>query len=275
MSFEKMMLLQGDPRCGKGTVMEMTSNIIGLDQCASTTFDSLVETFGLEPLLGKLLCTFGDIRNPRQDIMTRAMERMLGVVGADPMPINRKGVTGLPQVRLKVRFMMAMNEIPSFIDHTRAMESRLLVLKHFGSHVDDADPRVKKRVVQEAKDGKLILHALEGLKRLRENNEFTIPESSEEIMQQFRSISAPVATFLGDCCTIEEGSMAYADAMFETWSGWCRTNARKSGLPEQFAKWLLGHAPTVKRGTFEDGDRVARVFNGIKIQDWAFERYAE
>ncbi len=273
MSFEKMMLLYGDPRSGKGTILEMMSNVVGVDQCCAVTLSGIVESFGLEPLLGKMVCTLGDVRNPSQKIMAAAMVIMLNIVGGDPMPVNIKGVRGLPQVYLKTRFTLAMNELPAFVDDTRAMESRLLILKHFGSHVDDEDPRIKKRVIHEAREGKLILHALNGLKRLRENNRFTKPESSNEIMTQFRAISAPVATFLQECCAVKSDSAVGMDSIFEVWVGWCKVSMRKPGLPEQFSKWLLGHAPSVKRDTTEDAGRVVQVFTGIEINDWAYEKY--
>ena len=274
-SFEKMMLLQGSPRSGKGTVIEMASNIVGADQHCTTTLRAMTERFGLQPFLGKHLCTLGDVRNPSASILRRALELMLGLVGGDPQPVEKKGVNDLPLVYLKARFMLAMNEILAVSDETGAMESRLLVLKHFGSHIKDEDHKIKKRVTQEAKEGKLIVNALNGLKRLRANNRFTEPKSSGEIMDQFRSMSAPVSTFLQDCCTVESDGVACLNSMFEVWSGWCRINARKSGLPEQFSKWLLGHVPSVKRSTSQNGERTVRVFTGIKIQEWAYERYIE
>ena len=274
-SFEKMMLLQGSPRSGKGTVIEMASNIVGTGQHCTTTLRAMTERFGLQPFLGKHMCTLGDVRNPSAGILRRALELMLGLVGGDPQPVEKKGVNDLPLVHLKARFMLAMNEILAVSDETGAMESRLLVLKHFGSHIRDADRKIKKRVIQEAKEGKLVMRALSGLKRLRKNNRFTEPKSSGEIMDQFRSISTPVSTFMQDCCTVESGEVASMDSMFEVWSGWCRINARKSGLPEQFSKWLLGHAPSVKRSASQDGERTMRVFTGIKVQEWAYERYVE
>jgi len=246
LSYEKFMMLYGDPRSGKGTVLDILHHTVGADQTCATSLRALIGRFGLAPLMGKTHCMFGDIRNPIRIVLSEALEIILGVVGSDIMPVDVKCKSALPSVQLKTRFTMAMNELPAFFDQSRAVESRMIVLHHPNSHVSDADPRIKKHIIREVKQGKMINFALEGFKRLNENKVFSVPASHEMVMAQFRSISAPVSTFMEECLIVSTGGEVDKTTMFSVWSAWCKRTGRKAGLPEQFGKWLLGHAPSIK-----------------------------
>jgi len=54
-SQEKLMFFVGRPGAGKGTVIEALRAVLGSEQVASTSFDTLIGDFGLQPLVGKLL----------------------------------------------------------------------------------------------------------------------------------------------------------------------------------------------------------------------------
>lgn len=284
LSREKFMMLYGDPRSGKGTALDILHYTVGEGQTCSTSLSALIGRFGLAPLMGKTSCTFGDIRNPVKTILSQALEIILGIVGSDRMQVDVKCKNALASVLMKVRFTMAMNELPAFFDHSRAVESRMLVLYHPNSHVSDADPRIKKHIIEEVKQGRMINFALEGLKRLNENNDWSVPESHEMVMSQFRSISAPVSTFLDECVVMDEGSEVDKSTMFAVWSAWCKRTGRKAGLPEQFSKWLMGHAPnvkTVRRRVKEDGnqpadksDRTYR-FTNVRLNQYATDNLLE
>jgi len=284
LSYEKFMMLYGDPRSGKGTVLDILHHTVGADQTCATSLRAIVGRFGLQPLVGKSHCVFGDIRNPIRVVLSEALEIILGVVGADSMPVDIKRINALPSVQLKTRFSMAMNELPAFFDHSRAVESRMLVLYHPNSHVGDADPRIKQRVIKEVKEGNMINFALEGFKRLNENKEFSVPESNEMVMAQFRSISAPVSTFIEECVVLCDGETVEKNTMFSVWSAWCKRTGRKPQLPEQFGKWLMGHSPKIKSKRFRmketgnqkvsDSDRVWKYTN-VKLSSYANDNLLE
>lgn len=268
LSYEKFMMLFGDPRSGKGTVLDILQHTVGADQTCATSLRALVGRFGLAPLMGKSHCMFGDIRNPIRAILSEALEIILGSVGADMMQVDIKCKNALPSVQLKTRFTMAMNELPAFFDHSRAVESRMLVLHHPNSHVLDADPRIKQRIIREVKEGNMINFALEGFKRLNGNKKFSVPASHDMVMAQFRAISAPVSTFIDECLDIGDGNVDKR-TMFSVWSAWCKRTGRKSGFPEQFGKWLMGHSPVIKSKRCWVGDDGNQIVGGTK-REWKY-----
>lgn len=267
-SREKIMLLHGKSRAGKGTMIDMYGHMLGSHAHTATDFESMIGTHGLEDMVGKLMCSIGDIRNPQSRIMSRALELKLRIVGGDPVPINKKNIP-IFRARLVCRFIMAMNELPSFMDHSGAMESRLLILSFPHGHVKDSSPHIKMKVASEARQGNLINYALEGLKRLRANDMFSEPPSSEPVWTQFRSVASPISTFVDECCHVAEDNTESLDCMFAAWRGWCKRNARKEFLPELFCRWVLGHLPRVQEMYSDIGNRRIKTFKGVSLNEWA------
>jgi len=275
-SQEKFLMLYGEPRSGKSTILEVITQTVGESMCGASKLPAIRHRFGLQLLVGKHLCTLGDIRNPSQEDLNGALEVILGIVGGDRVPVDFKTVPGLASILMPLRFAMGMNELPSFIDHTRALEGRLLVAYHAVSHVSDENPKIKRRIIADAKQGKMVNFALEGLKRLRTNDKFSVPKTRDMVIKRYRAISEPVSTFINDCCVAGKSVTSSKATMYAAWQGWCRANGRKPGLPAQFSRWLTGHIPTLEtRQIVDDDGRRVRTFCGVKLNRWAASTFLE
>jgi P4 family phage/plasmid primase-like protien len=251
MSYEKMMIFTGRPRSGKSTVLEALRHMLGYEQCCESSFQSLCGPFGLQPLEGTLAALIGDAKTPQASQSNSALEKLLQIVGGDPVTINRKGVTQLPTVQLKCRFTMAMNELPAFTDHTSALEPRLNLLHFENSYVGREDRHLKARLNKEADAGKIINFALRGLKRLREKQKFTLPDTSIILQDQFKAISSPIYVFVEECCMFakddrNQKSEAYwidSNLLFDVWRGWAKQNGIASGMKAQFLQRFRSNYP--------------------------------
>lgn len=251
MSYEKMMIFTGRPRSGKSTVLEAMRHVLGYEQCCESSFQSLCGPFGLQPLEGTLAALIGDAKTPRAAQASSALEKLLQIVGGDPVTINRKGVTQLPTVQLKCRFTMAMNELPAFTDHASALEPRLNLLYFENSYVGREDRHLKARLNKEADAGKIINFALRGLKRLRKKQKFTLPDTSIVLQDQFRAISSPIYVFVEECCKFakdsrnQDSNTFWVDPnlLFDVWRGWSKQNGMASGMKSQFLQRFRSNYP--------------------------------
>ena len=251
MSHEKMMIFTGRPRSGKSTVLEAMRHMLGYEQCCESSFQSLCGPFGLQPLEGTLAALIGDAKTPRAAQASSALEKLLQIVGGDPVTINRKGITQLPTVQLKCRFTMAMNELPAFTDHASALEPRLNLLHFENSYVGREDRHLKARLNKEADAGKIINFALRGLKRLRKNQIFTFPDTSAILQDQFKAISSPIYVFVEECCMfarddrIQKSEAFWVDQnlLFDVWRGWSKQNGIASGMKAQFLQRFRSNYP--------------------------------
>jgi putative DNA primase/helicase len=88
-SFQKMLLLVGQIRAGKGTILRILTEIHRKENVATPSTTSLTESFGLQPLLGKPVAIVADARFSGKDIQV-AIERLLNISGEDDVTVNRK-----------------------------------------------------------------------------------------------------------------------------------------------------------------------------------------
>ena len=282
MSMEKLMLMIGRPRSGKGTVVNALANVLGQGQCVSTSFQTLCTEFGYQPLIGKLAALLSDSKVPKPHEAEMALEKILQVVGRDPVGIRRMYLPYLSQVYLSCRFTIAMNDLPNIPDQANALEPRLNTLHFPNSYVGKEDPTLKFRLQEEAAKGKLINFALRGLINLRKGHRFAVPDSSEKMLDQLRELTTPVTAFIKDCCEFPGSEdnpkdfMVSKDDMYAAWVGWCEAQGRKfKGMKEQFGRWFVTSCPSVATlRTMLNGRRLY-AYGGVRLSNWALEDYLE
>jgi phage/plasmid-associated DNA primase len=226
----------------------------------------------MEHMEGKLAAMIGDAKTPQASQSDSALEKILQIVGGDPVTINRKGITALAIVQLRCRFTMAMNELPAFVDHASALEPRLNILSFGNTYVGHEDRFLKSRLNKEADKGKLINFALRGLKRLRENQKFTVPESAASLAEQFRVISNPIHEFTTECCEFARDCDAPVETfwvtkstMFNIYRDWCKANGRAIGMKARFFHRFLAANPSL--------DGKTNNVIGVRVSDEAKQEY--
>ena len=289
MSYEKLMLCTGRPRSGKGTVLNTLAAMLGHKQCVSTSFQTLSTEFGYQPLMGKLAVLLSDAKVPREKEAKAALEKILQVVGGDPIGVRRMHISFLPQIFLTCRFTIAMNDLPNLPDHANALEPKLLVLLFENSYAGKEDLSLKRELVEEAKQGKMINFALQGLRDLRRAKRFEVPQSSVEVIDKLREITTPITAFLSEFCEIEpvgtppkDNFYTVGDYMYEVWSRWSVAAGRHPQAKAQFTQMFLTACPSAKvaRISMDDGacanmksTRRHVVFRNVRLHEWVYTDY--
>lgn len=268
-SQEKLMLFVGRPASGKSTTLEVLQAVLGHDQYAKSSFKHLCSDFGLQPLMGKLATIMPDAHVPRQVDATQALETIKSIVGRDGVTINRKYLPQLPNCVLPCRFTIAVNELPELPDHARSLERRLNLL-HFPVTFEGREDRtLKDRLPQEAAG--VAIWALQGLRRLRKQGEFTVPASSGPVLDEFRRFITPVAEFISECC--EQGQYTTIKRqMFDAWKAWALDHGLRPGTRSRFGQRFMAQLPTIKSVRL-DGTTRPRAYVGIGLLPFAKEKY--
>lgn len=268
MTYEKLMMFVGRPRSGKGTVLHALASMLGDKQVCSTSFRQLCSGFGYQPLLGTLAALMGDAKVPRQADSAQALEKILQIVGGDPVGVDRKGIRALPQVHLSCRFTMAMNLLPYLPDHAQALEPRINLIQFDNSYIGKEDRTLKRRLKEEAPA--ILPWALEGLKRLRTTQEFTVPGTSKKAMDDLRAMTTPVWSFAQECCSTGKELEVEQDKAFAAWDAWCRSRSMRSGFREQFSQMLKAVCPDVVTDQKIVNNKPVPTYKGVELQPWVF-----
>ena len=184
-SQQKMLLLIGPPRSGKGTIARVLAEIIGRSNVCGPTTSSLASEFGLQPLLGKSLAVVSDARFSGESIQT-VIERLLCISGEDTITVARKHTDSL-NVKLNTRFMFLTNMAPALSDASTAISNRFLPVQITRSHLGSEDMKLLTRLLGE-KAG-ILNWAIEGWHRLRGRGKFLVPQSSLELAEDIADMS--------------------------------------------------------------------------------------
>jgi putative DNA primase/helicase len=242
LDMQKMLLLIGPTRSGKGTIARILTELVGRGHVAGPTLASLGTNFGLSPLLGKPLAIISDARLGNIPSHT-VVERLLSITGEDMLTVDRKyrdPWTG----KLPTRFVILTNELPRFRDSSGAIANRLLILRMTESFLGREDLNLQSRLRPELPG--ILLWALEGLDRLNVNGKFTEPESSRDAGTLMMDLASPVSAFVRDRCARRPDVSVPVDDLYHFWKSWAEANGHHPGAKSTFGRDLRAVVPELK-----------------------------
>jgi putative DNA primase/helicase len=261
-SQQKMLLLLGPRRSGRGTMMRVLQRLIGDSNVACPTLTSLGNDFGLEPLLGKLVAVINDARFDGRRDTAAIVETLLSISGEDSITINRKN-RSMITTKLPTRFVIVTNELPGFRDASRALTGRLLTLQLNQSWYGHEDQTLTDRLLTELPG--ILNWAVTGLRRLRDRGHFVQPESGREIINQMEEHASPIHAFICQRCEVAEDAEVLTEHLYQAWCQWCQHVGIPNGGAEQFGRDLRAAMPRVARGHPRVDGRQAYVYRGIRL----------
>lgn len=240
-SQQKMFLIIGPKRSGKGTIARVLTRLLGRDNVCGPTVSSLATDFGLQPLLGKSLAIVSDARFKGSET-SNVLERLLCISGEDFLTIDRKYQQSVT-VKLPTRFLFLTNELPRLADASGAIASRFLLLQLTNSFYGKEDHALSDRLAAELPG--VLNWAIAGWHQLRERGRFQQPKSSENALKELAGLTSPMSQFVEECCDVGPDCVVPVAVIFEAWRTWCNDNGRAPGHRQQFGRELRAYVPGV------------------------------
>jgi putative DNA primase/helicase len=242
--FQKMLMIVGPKRSGKGTIARVIRHLCGDVNVCGPTLANMSEQFGLSGLIGKTVAIIADARMSGRTDTAVVTERLLSISGEDMLSIPRKYLQDWGG-KLSTRFMLMTNELPRMEDSSGALSSRFLVLTLSESFYGREDHTLIERFIPELPG--ILLWALDGLDRLTARGRFVQPESAREMIQQLEDLGSPIGAFLRERCELGRGFEVTAHSAFEEWKAWCESNGREHpGSVQAFGRNLRAAVPWLK-----------------------------
>jgi putative DNA primase/helicase len=267
---QKMFMLVGPPRSGKGTILRVLEALVGYHNRVSPSLASLGTQFGLQPLIGKRLALISDARLSGRADQQPIVENLLRISGEDALTIDRKNIVPWSG-KLPARFVLATNELPAFSDASAALANRFLMLKLTKSFLGQEDQGLTSRLLKELPG--IVLWALDGLERLRHRGYFQRPSSADDLAADLLEQTSPVRSFVEDCCVLEVAAQCNRDDIFRAWKRWCELQGRDHpGTKVGFGRQLSAAFSSISRSQpREDGTRL-NLYTGIRLTEkWKWE----
>ena len=268
---QKMFLMIGLPRSGKGTIHRVLSDLVG-DGATGYRLPLLASQFGLSPLLAKTAAFVPEVELSGRSDKAEISETLKAIVGEDAMCVNRKGLP-LLTAKLGVRFTIAANTIPTLWDSSSALGQRMLVVEHRKSFLGREDTTLGDRLRNELPG--IAAWALEGLKRLKGRGRF--PSGCDpELTRRLALQSSPVQVFVSDRLAVskwadpglpglsltDDDVEVRRDRLYEAYQLWATDHDADTSNPTWFARDLRSVLPGVKDGWING----KRAYRGIELR---------
>lgn len=232
----KSFILTGDKKNGKSTYLAMLKELLGDDNTAALDLNELGERFSPASLLGKLANIGDDIAD--DFISNPAIFKK--IVSGDWIKGERKGKDEFffkPYCKL----LFSANNIPRIKDKSGAVLDRLVIIPfdaRFSKDDPDFDPYIKYKLIQEEPLEYLILRGIEGLKRVLDNQAFTMSEKVSQSIEEYEETNNPILLFFKeDVKVIDEPT----NEVYRQYNEFCLANSFTPMSNIEFSKQVKKH----------------------------------
>lgn len=259
---QKILLMVGPSRSGKGTIARVLKALVGKENLAGPTLAGLGTNFGLATLVGKSLAIISDARLSGND-NSQVVERLLTISGDDTIDVDRKfreQWTG----KLPSRLMILSNELPHFGDSSGVIANRFVLLSMRVSWLGKEDPTLTDRLIAEMPG--ILNWALEGLARLQRTRRITEPASSRDAVTTMRDTASPTSAFVRERCTTGPTCSVPVDNLWAIWREWAEDNGVRASTKQIFGRNLLSVVPQLTLTRPRDGGTRVRTYTGLTLR---------
>lgn len=213
---EKALLLLGQSRTGKSTILETLSYMVGEDNCSFVSLDYIFHPQYSPLLMNKLINIDTDVSSKAENFE----REFKTITSGEPLVCNQKFVETF-KYRPYCKLVLAANEFPRIKDYSSAFYNRLLLLpcdRIFKP--EEQDLKLKDKLIQELAG--VFNWAVIGLKRLQERGEFETHDFMKEAVQQLEDDNNPTNVFFEEHIVIENGHYEEKGKLFTKYIEWCR-----------------------------------------------------
>ena len=265
--YQKVMLLIGPRRSGKGTIGRILEQIVGTQNYTGASLESFADDDFMDSLRGKTVALSGDTaKNVNRNKVESVIERIKKVSGGDAVDFKRKYKSRM-SCTLPTRITLVANHVPRLFDDSEALSHRMLVLPFEVSFADREDPYLINTLSAEIEG--IALWALQGMARLNKNQQFTVPAASRNEMAFIAEAYSPMRGFIDACCVLGDGlSKISCVDLYEAYRTWALSEQEAHILSRKvfistFKDASRGHG--CRYGPQRVGGEVVRGFNGVSV----------
>ncbi|MBX3422233.1 MAG: hypothetical protein KF752_11820 [Pirellulaceae bacterium] len=259
---QKMMMVIGPTRSGKGTISRTLKQLLGGNSSVcNPTLADMADKYELQSWNGKSVAIINEARLPKSADESIIVERLLSIVGEDSQEIKRKFMVNMSSVKMNLRFMMFTNQIPRLNDSSAAIVGRCIILVMPNSYLGREDVTIGQKIERELPG--IFRWSLAGRKMLIDAGKIEQPKSGLEVIQAFKSIASPMTVFIEEECVLSQTAEIEVTKIFEAWKHWCLQNGiQDKDSIQLFARKIHDAIPGIQTRRLGYGDR-QKIFIGI------------
>ncbi|EJT5912881.1 DNA primase [Clostridium perfringens] len=255
---QKAFVFWGPARTGKSTLLWVVEYLLlGKKNVSNIPWQEIGDKFKTAELLGKLANVFSDL--PSKSIDDTGIFKV--VTGEDYLMAEKKNKNPF-KFKPFARLVFSCNELPrNYVDRTEGFYRRLIIVP-FSRQIDKSKiDKALKYKFQREKEG-ILNWALEGLKRLYENNfEFSENELTDGVKKEYKRENNNVISFVEECCELDGLFSCSRIEIYEAYKEFCVEAGLKALSQIKFNKELEGNFNITRSRSGK-----LRSWNGVRIK---------
>lgn len=238
----KFLLLEGESRTGKSTFTDVITALLGEENVSHVPLEMFGQRFALATTLSKLANITSDI-GKIDSIAEGALKQF---VGGDRMNFElkyRDMIFAYPTARI----IIATNHRPKFLDRSDAIFQRMLLIQ-WNKVIEPSDQDVNLRTrIKETELPGVLSWALKGLRRLRENEQFSHAKSATDALDDYRDENNPAREFLSLTYKTSEWDFVFSHQIYAHYVRWCKQSGYDALDEKEFSKEVMKQFPSAQR----------------------------
>jgi P4 family phage/plasmid primase-like protien len=229
---EKALLLLGESRSGKSTILNTLQYMVGDENCSHVGLMNLENPQYTSMMINKLVNIDGEVSKKASDYESQFKT----IVTGHEVNCNDKYVPPF-KFRPFCKFVMSANIFPRITDHSSAFYKRLILIpcdRVFEAH--EQNRNLRDELLNELPG--ILNWAVEGLKRLNKRGMFDEKEFTREAIEELENENNPCNLFFEEHIEVEVGEEIYTEKteLFNKYKQWCVKNENLIMTHTIFAK---------------------------------------
>lgn len=261
---QKFVILVGRGANGKSLLLEILTEMLGRRNVSHVAYDQLGSDFRPAEIDGKLANISSDMNR-----IERSAEGLLKSMAAgEYVQFNRKHLAAHSS-RATAKLIFATNALPQISDRSDGVWRRMIVVPFLRQFLGrDADPSLLGRLKSELPG--IFNFAVQGLRRLRGNGQFTQCDVCTAALASHREASDPIGSFVAEHCVLSDTARVETTSLYSDYRGWAVRNGYQPLNSSNFGRRLL-QIPGVARARQSSPPR-RWLYVGISLRspEWVF-----
>ena len=223
--------LYGDGANGKSTLMDVLSNFFGRTSVSAFSIETLTtRAFAVAGLVGKRI----NICNEDESKFVKS-DKFKSIISGDLVSAERK-YGNVFEFRPKTRFIFSTNQMPTFDGVDYGIRRRIKIIPFFHQITpQEKDTKIIQNIIPELPG--VLRWALEGLRRLRENNfEFSQCDAVDKMKKEFSTTVSSTLRFFDEYYEKDIDGFTPFKQIYDEYKVWCSENGRKSVSSDKLGK---------------------------------------
>lgn len=213
----KALLLTGESRSGKSTILQTLRSVVGDKNCSSVPLKYISNPQYTPMLINKLV-------NLDTDVSAKAAEfeaEFKTITSGEPVSCNQKFIAAF-EFQPCCKVVMAANIFPKITDHSSAFYKRLILIPCDRVFSDEEQNKNLLSELRVELPG-ILNWSAQGLKRLRERGRFEDLEFMREAVKELEDENNPVNIFFEEHIVVDLSGNKYIEKsnLYELYKKWC------------------------------------------------------